>query len=205
MGKCVLCNKRKGKRFCKVVAQSICSECCGEKRFREVNCSKDCVYLKQATDYSSEKVIEIFPPWREKKLHLLLYSIRYSTHEFLKENQNFTDNEYKEVIELLKREYEIKLKNLVLPSLHPKSNRGTMLKNLLDDVLKDFLKKTDEFGFPIFSLEDIVKVLTWEREKIEEYQKNNKNIGSDFFLYNLKSYIEKIEPEKGKKSLIIYP
>lgn len=205
MGKCVLCNKRKGKRYCKSLNQMICSECCGEKRFREVNCFKDCIYLKQATDYSSEKIIEIFPSWKEEKLLFLLYSIRYSTYKFIKENQNLTDDEYKEVIELLKREYEIKLKNLFLPPLYPKSTRGLMLKNLIEDILKDFLKEVNDLGLPLFSIEDIVKVLAWEREKIEDYQKNNKNVGSDFFLQNLVSYIEKIQPERSKKSLIIHP
>ncbi|MEN2983847.1 MAG: hypothetical protein ABDH25_02335 [Dictyoglomaceae bacterium] len=203
MEKCILCNKRKGRRYCKSVNRMICSECCGEKRFREINCLKDCVYLKQAKDYSSEKITEIFPLWMEEKLWFLLYSIRLSTYKFLKDNQNFTDDEYKEVIDLLRREYEVKLKNLLLPSLYPKSSRGLILKNLIEDVLKGFLKKVDDFGFPLFSVEDIVKVLSWEKYIIEEYQRNNKNVGMDFFLQDLRTFVEKFQPERNDKPLII--
>ncbi len=205
MKKCVLCNKRKGKRYCKSLGQWICTECCGEKRFKKINCPKDCVYLKQAKDYSSEKIIEIFPPWKEVEPWILLTEVRRSTYEFIKENPSLSDNEYKEVLELLRKEYEVQLKNLILPQLFPKSSQGMRLKSVLENTLKNLLKRVNEFGFPIFSIGDVVKVLIWEIEKVEEHQRNNKNLGSDFFLQNLKLYIEKLQNTIGKESPIIYP
>ncbi len=205
MNKCVLCNRRKGKRYCKSLDQFICSECCGEKRFKKINCSKDCVYLKQAQGHSSEKVIEIFPTWKDEKLWILLNKVRFSAYEFIKENPNFSDDEYKEVIELLIREYEVQLKNLLLPQLLPKSSRGVKLKITMENTLKNLLREVNEFGLPIFSIDDVVEVLTWEKEKVEEYQRNNRNVGSDFFLQNLKLYIEKLQSAIVKESPIIYP
>lgn len=205
MNKCILCSKRKGRRYCKALAQWICPECCGEKRFRKINCLKDCVYLKKAQDYSSERIIEIFPTWKDEKLWILLNEVRFSTYKFIKENPNFSDDEYEEVIELLIKEYEVQLKNLLLPQLLPKSSRGVKLKIIIENTLKNLLGKVNEFGFPIFSIEDVVEILTWEREKVEEYQRNNKNLGADFFLQNLKLYIEKLQNAIEKESPIIYP
>jgi hypothetical protein len=44
--KCTLCNQRKGKRFCPAKGDSICAQCCGEKRILEIDCPESCQYLK---------------------------------------------------------------------------------------------------------------------------------------------------------------
>ena len=44
--KCVLCNARKGKRFCPAKQALICAQCCGEKRILEIDCPEDCQYLQ---------------------------------------------------------------------------------------------------------------------------------------------------------------
>lgn len=44
--KCILCGRRKGKRFCPAKNTSICAQCCGEKRVLEIDCPESCAYLK---------------------------------------------------------------------------------------------------------------------------------------------------------------
>ena len=205
MAKCGICNKRKGKRYCKSLGQWICAECCGEKRFKEINCPNKCVYLKQAQEYSLEKIEEVPPLWLENKLWNLHLNMEFQVYNFLEENPNFTDEEYKEVISLLEKEYEVRSKNLFLPSLLPKSSRSLKLKNILQEFLNNVEKIEDEFGLPVYSIEDIRKILSWERERIEEYQEKNKNAGFNLFLQLLKRYVEYFRrlPKERKSSFLV--
>lgn len=44
--KCSLCRQRKGKRFCPALRETICPQCCGEKRVLEIDCPESCEYLR---------------------------------------------------------------------------------------------------------------------------------------------------------------
>lgn len=44
--KCILCNRRKGRRFCPAKNATICAQCCGEKRVLEIDCPESCEFLK---------------------------------------------------------------------------------------------------------------------------------------------------------------
>jgi hypothetical protein len=44
--KCILCNQRKGRRFCPAKNTTICAQCCGEKRVLEIDCPESCEFLK---------------------------------------------------------------------------------------------------------------------------------------------------------------
>ncbi len=55
--KCILCERRKSKRFCPAKDAQICPQCCGEKRVLEIHCPESCSYLKvgrnhEATEYA---------------------------------------------------------------------------------------------------------------------------------------------------------
>jgi len=58
MAKCVKCQKRKSKRFCIALGQSICSLCCGLLREKEIHCPSHCTYLVQHKPYQQDKFIE---------------------------------------------------------------------------------------------------------------------------------------------------
>lgn len=45
---CPLCNRRRGRRSCPALGESICSACCGTKRRTQIACPPDCVYLESA-------------------------------------------------------------------------------------------------------------------------------------------------------------
>jgi hypothetical protein len=53
--KCVLCSRRKGKRFCPAKNALICAQCCGEKRVLEIDCPESCEYLKIGRSRESQQ------------------------------------------------------------------------------------------------------------------------------------------------------
>ncbi len=54
--KCLICEKRKGKRHCPAKNGYICPVCCGEKRGIEIDCPLDCTYYVEGQKYQQEKV-----------------------------------------------------------------------------------------------------------------------------------------------------
>ncbi|HSW40318.1 MAG TPA: hypothetical protein VLL97_12590 [Acidobacteriota bacterium] len=48
--KCCACGLKKGKRHCPAKEESICSQCCGQKRVIEIDCPESCEYLKQGQE-----------------------------------------------------------------------------------------------------------------------------------------------------------
>jgi hypothetical protein len=59
---CVICEKRKEKRFCPAVHGRICPQCCGEQREVTLDCPSDCVYLQQAREHEKPRPIENLDP-----------------------------------------------------------------------------------------------------------------------------------------------
>ena len=64
--KCLLCESRKGKRFCPAKAGQICPVCCGTKREVEIDCPSDCVYLHAGREYESSKLARTALPPGER-------------------------------------------------------------------------------------------------------------------------------------------
>lgn len=56
--KCILCDKRKPKRYCPAKRTSICSVCCGEKRGVEINCPLDCQYYVEGQKQHQQKMMQ---------------------------------------------------------------------------------------------------------------------------------------------------
>lgn len=54
MFKCVICEHRKGKRYCPLKDAMICSQCCGLVQ-TEGNCPTDCPFLRESKVFASEK------------------------------------------------------------------------------------------------------------------------------------------------------
>jgi hypothetical protein len=54
--KCLICDKRKGKRHCPAKNGYICPACCGEKRGIEINCPLDCRHYSGGQKYHQDKV-----------------------------------------------------------------------------------------------------------------------------------------------------
>ena len=59
---CVICEKRKEKRFCPAVHGRICPQCCGEQREVTLDCPSDCIYLQQAREHEKPRPMEALEP-----------------------------------------------------------------------------------------------------------------------------------------------
>ena len=59
---CVICEKRKEKRFCLAVHGRICPQCCGEQREVTLDCPRECTYLQQAREHEKPRRIEDLDP-----------------------------------------------------------------------------------------------------------------------------------------------
>ena len=46
---CPLCGRRRARRTCPALGESICSVCCGTKRRTQIDCPPDCTYLETST------------------------------------------------------------------------------------------------------------------------------------------------------------
>jgi hypothetical protein len=55
--KCIICNQRKGKRFCPAKNALICAQCCGEKRVLEIDCPESCEYLKVGRSHEVKEYV----------------------------------------------------------------------------------------------------------------------------------------------------
>ena len=76
MGKCSFCNK-KGKRFCIVLDESICSSCCGSKREIVIDCVVDCDFYTNSKIKENEKAA----------LKLAKETFRNKDDDFLKQEE----------------------------------------------------------------------------------------------------------------------
>jgi hypothetical protein len=59
---CVICQKRKEKRFCPAVHDRICPQCCGEQREVTLDCFSECVYLQQAREHEKPRDLASLDP-----------------------------------------------------------------------------------------------------------------------------------------------
>jgi len=58
MAKCVKCKKRKAKRYCPALGESICSLCCGTHRQKQIHCPPTCPYLVKHKPYQDKRALE---------------------------------------------------------------------------------------------------------------------------------------------------
>jgi len=199
MNKCISCGKRKGKRICPALSGLICSECCGTRRIKEINCPPECTYLKDAQIHTIERVNESPTDFKENQWTLFLYLERV-VYKFLAEFPGFTDKEFLEVLDLFEREYQTRRKSIYLPPLYPKSSRGTKLKSILQEEFVKLEKQENEFGLPIFTVDDFIKVISFEKARVERYQKENRNAGENIFLQILKEEVEYMAKREAEKA-----
>lgn len=56
---CFLCRDRKANRFCPSFKQTLCSQCCGQSRYRTVNCVEGCRFLIDSRRQALKRLINL--------------------------------------------------------------------------------------------------------------------------------------------------
>ena len=163
--KCILCDQRKGKRFCPAKNTSICAQCCGEKRVVEIDCPSDCVYLYSGQAYQSIKkysaqLRQEEDPVRRRKLYEtsqafgpVFSQIEQSIINYSADLQTLTDEHILEAVTLLKDTYHTEQKGVIYE--HTSSN--PLVQALVRD-LKEALEavRADGGSFPTMRTTDLV-------------------------------------------------
>jgi len=101
----------------------------------------------------------------------------------------------------MEKEYQTRKKNLFLPSLHPRSTRASKLKSILEEEFTKLEKQVNDFGLPIFTLDDFLKVLSFEKERIERYMRKNRNVGNNLFIQVLRSEVEAFTVQRRREKI----
>ena len=114
---CVICNKRKEKRFCPAVHGRICPQCCGEQREVTLDCPSECVYLQQAREHEKPRAIEqldqsaLFPKieigqqFLYEQEHLIL-GLSYALAKSAQADRGIRDSDLISALSTLAKNYE---------------------------------------------------------------------------------------------------
>jgi hypothetical protein len=138
MAKCVKCDKRKGKRNCPALGQSICSLCCGQLREKEIYCPPSCSFLAQHKPYQDKRVLEKRHAERpsafsreadilsDERLAWLIFNIEIPIAKFAGKESTLIDRDALLALEYAREKVEKEKGLLVVPNerLQPKNDLG---------------------------------------------------------------------------------
>lgn len=138
MAKCVKCNKRKGKRRCPALGQSICSLCCGQLREKEIHCPPSCSFLAQHKSYQDQRVLEKRHAERSKafsretdilsdeRLAWLVFNIEVPIAQFAGKEADLVDRDALLALEYVREKVEKDKGLIIVPDsrLQPKNDLG---------------------------------------------------------------------------------
>jgi hypothetical protein len=138
MAKCVKCDKRKGKRHCPALGQSICSLCCGQFREKEIHCPPSCSFLAQHKPYQDQRVLEkrhaerpkAFSPeadvLSDERLAWLVFNIEIPIAQFAGKESDLVDRDALLALEYAREKVEKEKGFIIVPDqrIQPKDDLG---------------------------------------------------------------------------------
>lgn len=168
--KCILCDQRKGKRFCPAKNTSICAQCCGEKRVIEIDCPSDCAYLHLGQAYQSSKkysaqLRQEEDPTKRRKLYEtnqafgpVFDKIEQSIINYSASLKTLTDEHILEAVTLLKATYRTEQKGIIYE--HASSN--PLVQALVRDLKEalETMRASREDDLPTLRTTDLLDCLT---------------------------------------------
>jgi len=169
---CVLCNRRKEKRFCLAVHGRICPQCCGEQREVTLDCPSECPYLQQARQHERrrpEDVLsdEMFPEidvstqfMRDREP--LAFGILHTIANAARADRNLTDRDLSGGLTNMTKAYQTLVgSGLVYQEALP----NLVQQSLIDEIerlLKEFREvEQQHLGYSRLKDSDVLKTLVW--------------------------------------------
>lgn len=146
MAKCVKCSKRKGKRHCPALGQSICSLCCGQLREKEIHCPPSCSFLAQHKPYQDQRILErrhaerpkAFSPetdvLSDERLAWLVFNIEIPIAQFAGKESSLVDSDALLALEYAREKVEKEKGLIIVPDrqLQPKDDLGEAIFQSLE-------------------------------------------------------------------------
>ena len=170
---CVICEKRKEKRFCPAVHGRICPQCCGEQREVTLDCPSDCPYLRQAREHEKPRPledlegVELFPrveigdQFVYEHEHLLI-GISFALAKSARADRALTDPELLSALTAMAKTYD----TLVNSGLHYETPVASMSQQAVAAEVQNLLKEyreTEEknLGYSRLRDSDVLKALVF--------------------------------------------
>ena len=152
---CIVCNRRRGKRWCPALNGYVCSYCCGSKRGEQIRCPSNCPYWVRGEGYKATKV-EGPKRASQKKESEVLSDILGSILEVRSGFPELTDKEVEEGLNLLIKTYETRQKGLIYE--HKSTIPQVMaLSHRLGKVLESRMEQSQSYDR--VSLEEVISSL----------------------------------------------
>jgi hypothetical protein len=208
---CTLCETRRQKRFCPALHARICATCCGTHREVVLDCPSECLYLKQAREYSRFR-----PELLEDErwfAQVLVEEDFLDAHPFLFEdlaesisqsalgNSALRDRDVIEALVALVRSFETRANSGLHYEPTPPSLAQQSLVEELREVIADYDQERQDMGDPHLDDSDALKALVFFLRLALD--RSSGRPLSRAFLDFLRT--EFMKDEKDKQSRIVLP
>jgi hypothetical protein len=148
---CLICEKRKEKRFCLAIHGRICPQCCGEQREVTLDCPSDCVYLQQAREHEKPRgmndvnpadiflQVEVGDDFLYQQEHLIM-GLTFALARSVRADRTLKDTDLIAAVTSLARNYE----TLVNSGLHYESPIPNIAQQAVAAEVLNMLKEFRE-------------------------------------------------------------
>jgi hypothetical protein len=189
MTKCYLCKKRKAKRKCPALGESICSLCCGTLRGKEINCPADCIFLTKHKPYQDKRFIEkraasekkkLFPEpdvLQDERLAWLVFNLENTLHE-IGRNSQLTDKDILFALSYTREKVEKGKSRLIIPDTRELKKQKNELGEALFQTTETcrYEKRIIIPGeYQHYTKEEKIECLEWIRLNVNYYMGNKLN------------------------------
>lgn len=178
--KCLLCNQRKGKRYCPAKSALICPQCCGEKRILEIDCPESCEYLQvgRAFETALENERHLKTPDAGKlqkrarildRFHAVIAHLESSIGGERRSIRSLMDSDVAQALDLLLETYRTEDRGVLYE--HTSSNLMVdSLRRQLREIVESY-RNPRERDQEILRLHDAMECLELIRELVESHMK----------------------------------
>jgi hypothetical protein len=207
---CLICNKRKGKRFCPAKGGKICTTCCATEREETIDCPFDCPHLQESRlhehtglldpDNFPYKEIRITDSFLRDHEDLLLACGRAVLTGAL-ETPKATDRDIREALDALIQTYKT-LDSGIYYETRPDSAYAREIMRRIQEQLRKFKEsETQQTGFSRTRDSDIRAMLVFLYRMALD-RDNGRSRGKAFLDF-LRQHFEPREARAAAPSLII--
>lgn len=211
--KCVLCEKRKPKRYCPAKRASICPTCCGQKRGVEINCPPDCKYFVEGQKHHGQKVMRqrvkkqgARSYVRKAKLYQqnpeIFAKMEKCLADMFRNNRAIENADVVSALDAVKKTLYTEKKGLLFQHEGRNSNSNQLSSSILA-VISEF-KDNPDLGANRIDLEYSIAVVDEFLKEADFYAEKDSEPHS-YLIHLLRYYPEEMVEDAAPDGLIITP
>ena len=182
--KCVLCERRKGKRYCPAKSTMICAQCCGEKRILEIDCPESCEYLQVGRAHEAalenERHLRTADPKKQQKrariidrFHGVIAHLEYVIGRERRSSRTFRDSDVAETLDLLLETYRTEDRGVLYE--HTSNNlRVDSFRRQLKEIVESY-RQPKERDREALRLRDTLECLELIRELVASHMETRES------------------------------